>query len=176
MSGGNKNSKRESKVVVPNVTQVIGAKLRSKRISLKYSLSDVAELVGVSIATINDIESGITVNIHYYIAYAQTLVFVLTELFDIKIDYSPRFDLNSKKQARLFLTDNIKRLYSDLDFFSEPRLVNDVVLKLRELNLIKDVSPVLRSKISGVLSSLVENKLLVISETIGRKKRYLKLS
>jgi len=175
MSGGKTNSKRESKVVIPDVTQAIGAKLKSKRILLKYSLSDVAELVGVSISTINDIESGITVNIHYYIAYAQTLTFPLSDLFNVEIHYLPRFDLNSKKQARIFLTDNIKRLYSDLDFFSEPRLVNDVVLKMKEMNLIKDVSPALRSKISGVLSSLVENKILVISETIGRKKKYFKL-
>ena len=174
MSEGKEKPKRESKFIIPNVTIELGKRLKAKRNKIKFSLSDAGELTGVSSATIVDIESGVTVNINYYIGYAQTLNYKLSELIDLDIEYNSRFSFNSKKTDRTFLTDNIKSLYTDHNFFNESRSVNDVVLKLKELQVIKELTPVIRSKTSSVLATLVANKILFVDKVIGRKKLYLK--
>ncbi|QEM06195.1 helix-turn-helix transcriptional regulator [Mucilaginibacter rubeus] len=168
--------KGKKKYKVPNATEILGEKLKQRRITSEYSLSDAGDLTGFSTSTIVDIENGVTVDINYYIAYAQTLLYPLSEFFDINIPYGPRYKLSSKKQSRVFITYNIKKLYTDFDFFAQKQSVGDVALKLLELEVITDISPFIRTRISGVLLSLVDENMLFVSEKKGRNNLYLKTS
>jgi len=175
MKKGNSIIKKENKKYkVPGATIALGDKLKKRRISLKYSLSDVAEMTGFSTSTIVDVELGQTADVNYYIAYAQTLDFKLPELFDLKIPYKPRFQLSPKKQARTFLTDRIKELYTEHDFFAEKQGVGSVAEKLLALKAIKEITPYIRTRISGVLLTLVSEDMLFIAEVQGRNNIYLK--
>jgi transcriptional regulator with XRE-family HTH domain len=164
--------KEEKKYKFPKATETLGKRLKVKRKKLKFSISDVALFTGFSTSTIDDLEKGITVDVNYYITYAQTLYFPLPELFNIRIKYGPRFPLTAKKEARIFLTNNINTLLLD-DFFSKNQSVDSVAKKLHEKKVLKEITLTIRSKISAVLSKLVKKEILIISDTIGRNHLYI---
>ncbi|WP_428331600.1 helix-turn-helix domain-containing protein [Mucilaginibacter sp.] len=168
-----KSDKEKKKYKVSNITELLGKKLKGKRLQLDYSLSDAGDLTGFSTSTIVDIENGVTSDINYYIAYAQALYFILSELFNVDITYGPRYTLSSKKEARIFLTYNIKKLYSSNNFFAEKKSVASVAEKLFELKIIDIINPFIRTRISGVLLTLVDEKMLFIVEKKGRNNLYL---
>lgn len=166
--------REKRKYKVPGATEAIGHNLKRRRLQLKYSLGDVSDLTGFPISTIDDIEKGVTSDINYYIAYAQAIQYLLSEAFDIDIPYQPRFQLSEKKQARIFLTDNIKELLATNDFFRENRSVNDVALKLIDLQIIQKIDTSISTRISGVLLTLVEEDILIVAGKKGRNNLYKK--
>jgi transcriptional regulator with XRE-family HTH domain len=168
-------STRKKKYKVPNATEELGQRLKIKRLELKYSLSDAGDLTDFSTSTIVDIENGVTVDINYYIAYAQSMYFNLPELFDLKIEYGPLNKLSAKKIDRAFLTDKVKNLYTQNDFFINGQTVQSVASELLQLNLIPEITSFIRTRISGILSSLVKNNFLYIEKIEGRKHVYKKL-
>ena len=168
------SNREKKKYKVPNATELIGKALKKRRTKLELSLSDVADMTGFSGSTIVDTENGITADINYYISYAQTLNYKLSELFDIDIPYGARYPLSAKKEARLFITNNIKKLYTEYDFFAEKQSVANVAAKLQELKIIKGITPSISTRISGILLSLVDEKMLHIVEKNGRNNIYLK--
>ena len=174
MSDELKNRGGTKKYKVPNATEAIGKKLKEKRILLEYSLSDAGDYTGFPTSTIVKIENGFTADINYYVAYAQALYYPLPELFNIKIAYGPKYKLSAKKEARIFLTVNVKKLYTDDDFFIEPQSVNNVAIKLQELKVIDEINSLIRSRISGVLSTLVELGMLKVEKYKGRNHLYIK--
>ncbi|QXV63733.1 helix-turn-helix transcriptional regulator [Mucilaginibacter sp. 21P] len=174
MSKHSADSKKDKKIKLSSVTKIIGQRLKKKRISLKYSLSDVSEMIGISTATIVDMENGYTSDINYYITYALTLFYPLKELFDLELHYGPRFPLSEKKKARIYLTDTIKALFIKDNFFSQNRSVDDVAQRLIKQKTIMSITASIRSQISRILLTLVDRELLKVSGKSGRKKLYIR--
>ena len=154
--------------------EMIGNSLKEKRISMGYSIADAAELTDFSKSTIINIEKGIATNLDYYIAYAQALNFKLDKLFDIEVEYKPRFELPENKKNRIFLSRKIKILFNEEDFFSNDVSVNDIITRLEEKKEVKR-SKKLSTDVSRILLNWVEDGTIYIVEKKGRNNIYSKV-
>jgi len=154
--------------------EIIGNSLKEKRISMGYSIADVAELTDFSKSTIINMEKGIATNLDYYIAYAQALNFRLDQLFDIPVEYKPRFELPENKKNRIFLSRKIKVLFNEEDFFSNNVSVNDIITRLEEKKEVKK-SKKLSTDVSRILLNWVEDGTIYIVEKRGRNNIYSKV-
>lgn len=159
---------------IPHATEAIGLKLKNKRIEQGYSLSDIVEMTGFAQSSVIDLENGSASNIHYYLEYAKTLEYNLSDLFQIDIGRGSLYKLSSKKQERAFLTRNTRKLYYDLSFFSKKRSVKDVIEGLKEIDALKVYDDDISSKVSSVLFNMVEEGLLIVTEKSGRNNLYRK--
>jgi transcriptional regulator with XRE-family HTH domain len=164
--------KRSEVYQVEGAKQLVGAKLKSKRQSLGYSLGDMSDMTGFSKSTLLNLENGVATNIDYYITSAQALQLPLTELFDILIELKPRFELSADKKNRIFLSRKIRKLIAEDNFFTTSQSVETVIKRLEEKKWI------VRSKESStntsrILLNLVDEGLLIVVEKQGRNNLYI---
>lgn len=105
-----------------DVKQNIGFKLKKERLSLGYSFGDIADMTDFSKSTIVNLEKGIATNLDYYIGYAKAIDFKLSKLFDVSIEYKPKYELSEDKKNRVFLSRRIRKLIIESDLFKEKLL------------------------------------------------------
>lgn len=134
----------------PIYRQILGNKLKTKRLDLGYSLSDMEEMSGIPVNTCLSIEKGKTTNIDYYIEYAKTLEYELPSLFEIEIELGAKNSLSKEKQDRVFLTRKLRVLLVKEKFFIDEKGVKEVKDRLLEKGEVQD-SKTLSAEISGVL-------------------------
>lgn len=131
-------------------------------------------MTGFPQSTISSLESGVTTNIDYYITYAQALDYNLSKLFEIQIEYKPRFGLSANKKNRLFLTRKIKELLNKEEFFKDEASVLDVIKRLEEKHEIKN-SNKLSTDVSRILLNWVDDGIIKVKEKRGRANIYMKV-
>jgi len=158
---------------LPEQRIALGIALKTRRIALDFSQGDVEDMAGIPKSTIVKIEKGIVTNIDYYIEYAKTVRLPLPDLFNIKIELKPRFELSDKKKTRVFLSKKIRVLLEEENFFSKKTTVKDIINRLVEKKELT-ATPKLSAEISGVLSNWVEDEIILVVEKEGRNNVYLK--
>jgi len=165
-------AKRTKIYQADDVKQNIGVKLKEERLLLGYSIGDIADMTDFSKSTIINLEKGIATNIDYYIGYAKAINLKLQKLFDIPIEYKPKFELSEDKKNRIFLSKRIKKLIIEQNLFQNKIGVDDVITILIENDLTR--SKKLSTDVSRILLNWVEDGTLVVVEKKGRKNLYMK--
>lgn len=152
------------------ITENLGALLKKKRIQMGYSLGDMEEMTQFPKSTILNIEKGLCTNIHYYLAYSQS---VELPILPFEIELKPLFQLSPERKSRLFLTLKIKELLNSYAYFDIQRSVNDVLDELKKEFEIEP-SKVMSTNVSRILLNLIEDGELMLAEKKGRKNLYIK--
>lgn len=166
-------SKRAKIYEADGVKQIIGEKLKGRRLSLEYSLSDISDMTDFSKSTVINLEKGIATNLDYYIGYAKAIDLKLPKLFDLPILYKPKYELSEDKKNRIFLSKKMRLLYTTHDFFRNHVTVDDIILhfeKHKELTRTRKLSV----DISRILLNWVEDGVLYVVEKRGRINVYRK--
>lgn len=166
-------SKRAKIYEADGVKQIIGEKLKDRRLSLEYSLSDISDMTDFSKSTIINLEKGIATNLDYYIGYAKAIDLKLIKLFDLPILYKPKYELSADKKNRIFLSKKMRQLYSTEDFFRNNVTVDDVILHFEKSKELTRTSK-LSIDISRILLNWVEDGVLCVVEKRGRINVYRK--
>jgi len=165
-------AKRTKIYQADDVKQNIGMKLKEQRLLVGYSIGDIADMTDFSKSTVINLEKGIATNIDYYIGYAKAINLKLQKLFDIPIEYKPKFELSEDKKNRIFLSKRIKKLIIEHNLFQNKIGVDDVITILIENDLTR--SKKLSTYVSRILLNWVEDGTLVVVEKKGRKNVYMK--
>jgi transcriptional regulator with XRE-family HTH domain len=105
----------------------IGSNIRELRKDHGYSLEDLAALTGFTVNTISSVENGGDTTVSYFIAICQALDVHPKQVLDIDLRLQSRFQLPPSRRNRSLLTNRIKKLVNETDFFDEPKLVISVV-------------------------------------------------
>lgn len=174
MAKNNEDKRKKAKIhQLPEDRLALGITLKKRRLALDFSQGDVEDMAGIPKSTIVKIEKGIVTNIDYYIEYAKTVSLPLPQLFNIKIQLKPRFELSDKKKARIFLSKKIRVLLEEENFFSKKTTVKDIINRLVEK---KELTTTLKlsTEVSGVLSNWVDDEIIYVAEKEGRNNVYLK--
>lgn len=166
-------SKRAKIYKADGAKQIIGQKLKNRRLMLEYSLGDISDMTDFSKSTIVNIEKGIATNLDYYIGYSKAIEFKLSELFNIPIEYKPKYELSEDKKNRIFLSKKIKSLNTKHDFFKNNVTVDDVILFFEKQNGFTRSSK-LSTDISRILLNWVEDGVLQVVSKRGRTNVYRK--
>jgi len=166
-------AKRGEIYQVKGAKPAIGTSLKAKRTEIGYSIADISDLTGFPQSTVINLENGLATNIDYYIAYAQAVNFKLNKLFEIQIEYKPRYELSENKKNRLFLSKKVRALLLEEDFFRNDTTVDDVIKRLEEKNEAKR-STKLSTDISRILLNWANDGILRIVDKTGRKNVYHK--
>lgn len=166
-------SKRAKIYEADGVKQIIGEKLKNRRLLLEYSLGDISDMTDFSKSTVINLEKGVATNLDYYIGYAKAIDFKLPELFNISVVYKPKYELSEDKKNRIFLSKKIRVLITKHDFFKNSVTVDDIIMyfeKQKELTRTRKLS----TDISRILLNWVEDGVLYVVEKRGRTNVYSK--
>lgn len=151
-------------------TRQIGERVRVFRKAQGYSLDDLAAMTGFSINTLSSIENGGDTTTSYLTAICKALKTHPSELFKIKIELKPLFELPPDRKERAQTTYRVKELVEETDFFSEPRFVESVVEDFLAKYNVKP-NP---SEVSTALKKLADEGKLTFTKQ-GRKNLYKKI-
>jgi len=154
------------------ITESLGTVLRDNRLHKGYSLGDIADMTGFPKSTIIKIEKGEASNIHYYVAYGQSVKISILDPF-IKFELKPRFELSPAKLKRTRLTLKIRELYFS-GLFTQSTTVKETIAELRTKYKLEDTGS-LSVNVSRVLLNLVEDGLLKKAIVNGKKNAYQQL-
>lgn len=146
----------------------IGEKIRKYRKDKGYSLDDVSAMTGFSINTLSSIENGGNTYVSHCMAICQALELKPSELFNIKLELKPRFELPPDRRNRALTTLRVNQLLES-GFFSSPKFVESVVEEFAESYGVKIDS----SEISTALKKLSNDGKLQFTKS-GRRHLYVK--
>lgn len=167
-------SKRGKIYEADGIKQIIGDRLKSKRLLLEYSLGDISDMTDFSKSTIINLEKGIATNLDYYIGYAKAINLKIPELFDVSVIYEPKYELSEDKKNRIFLSKKLRGLLIKDDFFKNSVTVDDIIIHFEKQNdLTRTIK--LSTDISRILLNWVEDGVLYVVEKRGRTNVYRKV-
>lgn len=126
-------------------------------------------MTGFKKQTIENIEKGEESTLSYLVEIAKAIGVHPKELLEVDFTIRPRFKLGPQRAEKNKLTERIKKLYSDTNFFQASRFVRDVEAHLKEVYKIKNSS----AQISLILTRM-EKEGLLKSKIVGRQKEYSK--
>jgi len=155
--------KRASRLKSDNYRIYLGRKLKEKRQSLGYSLSDINDMTNIPANTILSLEKGLTTNIDYYVEYAKAVQYNFELLSVVGIELVPLKELSEEKQSRTFLTLKIKRYILDSDFLIEGKSSEEIIKRLIDLKQLIDrqVTP---TEVTGVMRNFVADETVLQSK------------
>lgn len=153
------NSSKKSRLVSPDYRVRLGAELKLVRDSLYYTKSMVAEMLGVSVITIGNIEKGVTINIDYYVEYAKSVGYPLGTLTEYNIEMKPLYPLSQDITGDINFTKVIHINILESGFLDEKRTLEEIRTQLYitnpDLKLLID-----KANISSILGHLKKEKLI----------------
>lgn len=155
--------KRASRLKSDDYRIYLGKKLKEKRQSLGYSLSDVFDMTNIPANTILSIEKGLTINIDYYVEYAKAVEYNFELLTDAGIELVPLNQLSEEKQSRTFITLKIKRYILDSDFLIDGKSSEEIIRRLIELKQLTD-KQVTPTELTGVMRNFVADETVLQSK------------
>ena len=150
-------------------TKKIGNRINFLRKENKFSIEDVAEMTGFTRALIIGVENGKNTDTSHLIEIAKAIGVHPMEIFNVDFEIKPRYKLSPKRQQREFLTQKIKFLFSETDFFNTPKFVSEVASKINEDFGVNPSSTV----VSVILKRLVSANKLSFKK-VGRNNAYSK--
>lgn len=166
-------NKRQGRLDYPEFRNILGKKLREKRLELNYSVSDISFMTTIPQNTVLSIENGKTANIDYYVEYAKAVNYPIGKLTDFGIKLIPRIPLSSERKEASKLTAKIREYIVAGKFLSNGKTVAQIRDELAKLNQI-DMNDVTSSHVAGVMRNLANDNLVKVAEKDGRKNVYIK--
>lgn len=164
-------AKRKNILISPDYRTHIGIKLRKKRITLNYSVGDIAFMMDIPERTVISMEAGEVTNIDYYVEYAKAVRYPLETLRSLNIPLEPLRPLPQERKDKIRLTQLIRERIVKGGFLKDRRSVEDIRNELIALKLIpKDTS--FSKKIAGIMRNLVDDHSVTVVEKSGRKNLY----
>ncbi len=146
----------------------IGERIRTFRKDRGYSLEDISAMTGFSVNTISSIENGGDTYLSYCLAICQAIGVEPAELFKIKLDLKPRFELPPDRRSRALTTLRVNQLFES-GFFETPKLVVSVLEEFESTYGIQPES----SEVSTALKKLANEGRLQYTKA-GRRNLYVK--
>ncbi|MDP2687027.1 MAG: helix-turn-helix domain-containing protein [Aequorivita sp.] len=135
---------------IKELLAAIGKRLEEHRLSQNLQPEDVAEMTGLTAATIRNIESGKETYLSNFIAYCLALEMHPKDILAIEIALKPLFELSQSRKEKSRLTPRIDHLI-ETDFLKTDRTANDIVNELAEVYQVKtetsNVSVILKRKV-----------------------------
>ncbi|MBK5214925.1 MAG: helix-turn-helix transcriptional regulator [Flavobacteriaceae bacterium] len=144
----------------------IGKRIEEHRISQDLQPEDVAEMTGLTAATIRNIENGKETYLSNFFAVCLAIDMHPKDMVDIKIILKPLFELSEPRKEKSRLTPRIDHLI-ETDFLKTERSANDVVNELSAVYEIKTKT----SNVSVILNRKVGEGKLKVSKK-GRVNFY----
>ena len=167
-------NKRQGRLDYPEFRNILGKKLREKRLGLNYSLSDISYMTTIPQNTVLSIENGKTANIDYYVEYAKAVNYPIGKLTDFGIKLIPRIPLSSERKEASMLTAKIREYIVAGEFLSNGKTVAQIHDKLIKLKLISSAEASSTS-IAGVMRNLANDNIVKVAEKDGRKNLYVRV-
>jgi transcriptional regulator with XRE-family HTH domain len=146
----------------------IGKRIEEQRISQDLQPEDVAEMTGLTAATIRNIENGKETYLSNFFAVCLAINMHPKDMVDIKIKLKPLFELSEPRKEKSRLTPRIDHLI-ETDFLKTERSANDIVNELSAVYEIKTKT----SNVSVILNRKVGEGKLKVSKK-GRINFYKK--
>lgn len=165
------NTSRSERIKYPAYRIFIGKELRKYRIEAGYTLENIKEMTGITINSISSMEKGELTNIDYYIIYAKAVKYPLATIKQAGIELAPLHKLSQESLKAVKLTNSIRIKILNTGFLKVERLASDIWDELLRLKLISKETTT--SDISGVMRNLIEDGLVRISRSVGKKHYYI---
>ena len=118
-------------------TKKIGEQILKLRVENGFNIEDISFMTGFARTTISSIEMGSNTDASHLIEIAKAIGVHPRELFNVPFKIKPRYKLPTNRINKSSLTERIKKLLSESDFFKTPKLVNEVVKYLSDKNNLK---------------------------------------
>jgi len=154
--------------ILKTLLATIGKRIEEQRISQDLQPEDVAEMTGLTAATIRNIENGKETYLSNFFAVCLAINMHPKDMVDIKIKLKPLFELSEPRKEKSRLTPRIDHLI-ETDFLKTERSANDVVNELSAVYEIKTKT----SNVSVILNRKVGEGKLKVSKK-GRVNFYKK--
>jgi transcriptional regulator with XRE-family HTH domain len=146
----------------------IGKRIEEQRISQDLQPEDVAEMTGLTAATIRNIENGKETYLSNFFAVCLAINMHPKDMVNMEIKLKPLFELSEPRKEKSRLTPRIDHLI-ETDFLKTERSANDVVNELSAVYEIKTKT----SNVSVILNRKVGEGKLKVSKK-GRVNFYKK--
>lgn len=146
----------------------IGKRIEAQRISQDLQPEDVAEMTGLTAATVRNIENGKETYLSNFFAVCLAINLHPKDMVNIEIELKPLFALSEPRKEKSRLTPRIDHLI-ETDFLKTERSANDIVNELSAVYEIKTKT----SNVSVILNRKVGEGKLKISKK-GRVNFYKK--
>ncbi|WP_139855736.1 helix-turn-helix domain-containing protein [Aequorivita sinensis] len=146
----------------------IGKRIEEQRISQDLQPEDVAEMTGLTAATIRNIENGKETYLSTFFAVCLAINMHPKAMLDIEIKLKPLFELSEPRREKSRITPRIDSLL-ETEFFQIDRTTKDVVEELAAVYKIKTNTPI----VSVILNRKVDEGKLKVSKK-GRVNFYKK--
>ncbi|MEC4114927.1 helix-turn-helix transcriptional regulator [Myroides pelagicus] len=144
------------------VRKIIGKKLSSIREELNYTQVDIADLLGVDVSRVKNLELGNAKNIDFYDDYA--------ELLGCTIELKEGVQAGLLKLPTFSLTKQIRLLIGSA-YFNKPKTSAEILAKLVEVDGVRD--SVDTAQVANVLLTL-EKKGEINVERSNKIHKYYK--
>src|SRR5690554_3467151 len=146
----------------------IGKRIEEQRISQDLQPEDVAEMTGLTAATIRNIENGKETYLSNFFAVCLAINMHPKAMVDIEIILKPLFELSEPRKEKSRITPRIDSIL-ETEYFQKDRTTKDVVDELASIFKIKTTTPI----VSVILKRKVEEGKLNVSKK-GRVNFYKK--
>ncbi|MEH6764679.1 MAG: helix-turn-helix transcriptional regulator [Aequorivita antarctica] len=146
----------------------IGKRIEEQRISQDLQPEDVAEMTGLTAATIRNIENGKETYLSNFFAVCLAINMHPKGMVDIEIKLKPLFELSEPRKEKSRITPRIDSIL-DTEYFKIDRTTKDVVEELAAIYKIKTSTPI----VSVILNRKVNDGKLKVSKK-GRFNYYKK--
>ena len=146
----------------------IGKRIETQRISQDLQPEDVAEMTGLTAATIRNIENGKETYLSNFFAVCIAINLHPKDMVDIEIKLKPLFELSEPRKEKSRITPRIDSIL-ETEYFRKDRTTKDVVEELAAVYKIKTNTPV----VSVILNRKVDEGKLKVSKK-GRVNFYKK--
>lgn len=144
----------------------IGKRIEAQRISQDLQPEDVAEMTGLTAATVRNIENGKETYLSNFFAVCLAINLHPKDMVNIEIELKPLFELSEPRKEKSRLTPRIDHLI-ETDFLKTERSANDIVNELSAVYEIKTKT----SNVSVILNRKVGEGKLKVSKK-GRVNYY----
>lgn len=146
----------------------IGERIEEQRIRQDLQPEDVAEMTGLTAATIRNIENGNETYVSNFLSVCLAVKIHPKDIFDIEITIKPLFELSEPRKEKSRLTPRIDSLI-ETDFLEIEKTANDIMNELARVYEFKTKT----SNISVILKRKVDEGKLKVSKK-GRANVYKK--
>lgn len=146
----------------------IGKRIRQQRLKEELQPEDVAEMTGLTAATIRNIEDGNEMLLSNFLAISFAINMHPKDLLDIEMEIRPPYELSQPRKEKSRLTPRIESLIL-ANFFQTERTTSDVVNELQEVYGLNTKTSI----VSVILNRKVEEEMLNVSKQ-GRFNLYKK--
>ncbi len=153
---------------IKTLLATIGKRIERQRISQDLQPEDVAEMTGLTAATIRNIENGKETYFSNFLSVCLAVNIHPKNMVDIKIAIKPLFELSEPRKEKSRLTPRIDSLI-ETNFLKTERTANDIVNELAALYDVKTET----SNVSVILNRKVGEGKLKVSKK-GRVNFYKK--